>query len=204
MLKHICVFSSSSDAVAPGYFEAAREVGAWIACKRMTLVYGGGRIGLMGALALAVHQHGGNVIGVIPRYLRKQEVVYESADELIVSTDLRERKAIMEQRADAFVALPGGFGTMDEMLEILTLKQLGQHAKPVVFLNTAEFFRPLLGLFEQLYHERFTRSEHRQLYHVARRPAMCLRISKPIDQPGPNRNCVPAVEGSKPVRVLMG
>ena len=171
MFKNICVFSSSSDAVAPEYFEAAREVGAWIARKQMTLVYGGGKIGLMGAVAAAVHRHGGHVVGVIPRYLRKQEVAYEAADELIISKDLRERKAIMEERADAFVALPGGFGTLEEMLEILTLKQLGQHAKPVVFLNTSDFFRPLLGLFEQLYRERFTRPEHRELYHVAAAPA---------------------------------
>ena len=170
MFKNICVFSSSSDAVAPEYFEAAREVGAWIARKQMTLVYGGGKIGLMGAVAAAVHRHGGHVVGVIPRYLRKQEVAYEAADELIISKDLRERKAIMEERADAFVALPGGFGTLEEMLEILTLKQLGQHAKPVVFLNTSDFFRPLLGLFEQLYRERFTRPEHRELYHVAEAP----------------------------------
>ena len=97
MFKNICVFSSSSDAVAPEYFEAAREVGAWIARKQMTLVYGGGKIGLMGAVAAAVHRHGGHVVGVIPRYLRKQEVAYEAADELIISKDLRERKAIMEK-----------------------------------------------------------------------------------------------------------
>ena len=170
MFKSICVFSSSSDAVAPEYFEAAREIGAWLARKQMTLVYGGGKIGLMGAVASAVHRHGGHVVGVIPRYLRKQEVAYEAADELIISKDLRERKAIMEQRADAFVALPGGFGTLEEILEILTLKQLGQHAKPILFLNTSDFFRPLLGLFEQLYQERFTRSEHRELYHMAATP----------------------------------
>ena len=170
MFKNICVFSSSSDAVAPEYFEAAREVGTRIARQQMTLVYGGGKIGLMGAVASAVHLHGGNVVGVLPRYLRKQEVAYEAADELIISKDLRERKAIMEERADAFVALPGGFGTLEELLEILTLKQLGQHAKPVVFLNTADFFRPLLGLFEQLYQRQFTRPEHRESYYVAASP----------------------------------
>src|SRR6266699_1594180 len=99
MFKSICVFSSSSDAVAPEYFESAREVGACIARRQMTLVYGGGKIGLMRALATAVHWHGGNVIGVLPHYLRKQEVAYEAADELIISKDLRERKAIMEKRA---------------------------------------------------------------------------------------------------------
>jgi hypothetical protein len=183
MFKNICVFSSSSDAIAPEYFEAAREMGAWIARKHMTLVYGGGKIGLMGAVASAVHQHGGIVVGVIPRYLRKEEVAYEAADELIISNNLRERKAIMEERADAFAALPGGFGTLEEMLEILTLKQLGQHAKPVVFLNTLDFFRPLLGLFEQLYQERFTRPEHRELYHVAPAPGDVFAYLESYRQP---------------------
>ena len=95
----------------------------------------------------SLSKHGGKVIGVIPHYLRKKEVAYEDADELIVTKDLRERKAIMEERADAFVALPGGFGTLEEILEILTLKQLEAHGKPVVFLNTNGFFAPLLAMF---------------------------------------------------------
>jgi len=185
MFKNICVFSSSSDAIAPEYFEAAREVGTLLARNQMTLVYGGGKIGLMGAVALAVHRDGGHVVGVLPRYLRKKEVAYEAADELIISRDLRERKAIMEERADAFVALPGGFGTLEEMLEILTLKQLGQHAKPVVFLNTADFYRPLLGVFEQLYHKRFTRPEHRELYHVATAPADVFAYLEAYQTPEP-------------------
>src|SRR5437867_216516 len=134
--RAICVFSSSSDAVAPHYVELAQSFGALLARRHMGLVYGAGRVGLMGVLARAVHAHGGRVIGVIPDFLRAQEVAYEEADELIVTRDLRERKAIMESRYDAFVALPGGFGTLEEILEILTLKQLATHAKPVVFLNT--------------------------------------------------------------------
>ena len=185
MFKNICVFSSSSDAVASEYFEAAREVGALLASKKMTLVYGGGKIGLMGAVALAVHRDGGNVVGVLPRYLREKEVAYEAADELIISRDLRERKAIMEERADAFVALPGGFGTLEEMLEILTLKQLGQHAKPVVFLNTADFYGPLFGVFEQLYQKRFTRPEHRELYHVSASPGDFFAYLEAYQAPEP-------------------
>ena len=133
----------------------------------MSLVYGGGRVGLMGVLARAVHAHGGKVVGVIPDFLRAKEVAYEEADELIVTRDLRERKAIMESRSDAFVALPGGFGTLEEILEILTLKQLATHAKPVVFLNAQGFFDPLLALFEQLYREQFAKEETRAHYHVA-------------------------------------
>ncbi len=165
--RAICVFSSSSDAVAPHYVELAESFGALLARRGMGLVYGGGRVGLMGALARAVHAHGGRVVGVIPDFLRAQEVAYEDADELIVTRDLRERKAIMESRSDAFVALPGGFGTLEEILEILTLKQLATHAKPVVFLNTRGFFDPLLALFEQLYREQFTKAEYRDHYHVA-------------------------------------
>jgi uncharacterized protein (TIGR00730 family) len=167
----ICVFSSSSDAVAPHFFRAAEEVGALLAREGMTLIYGGGKVGLMGALAGAVHRHGGRVIGVIPHYLRLKEVAYEAADELIVTKDMRERKSVMEARADAFLSLPGGFGTLDEILEILTLKQLQQHAKPVVFLNTENFFGPLLDLFEHLYTHQFTKAESRQLYHVAPQPS---------------------------------
>jgi uncharacterized protein (TIGR00730 family) len=149
---------------------AAAELGAAIAKRRLTLVYGGGRVGLMGVVARSVHAHGGRVIGVIPDFLRRHEVAYEEADELIVTKDLRERKAIMEERADAFVALPGGFGTLEEILEILTLKQLATHTKPVVFLNTERFFDPLLALFEHLFDQSFAKRETRTHYHVVHTP----------------------------------
>ena len=170
MLKSVCVFSASSDAVAPKYFAVAEELGALIAHERVTLIYGGGKVGLMGALARAVHQQGGRVVGVIPHYLRAKEICYEAADELVVTRDLRERKAVMEERSDAFLTLPGGFGTLEEILEILTLKQLRQHTKPIVLLNTDGFYAPLLGMFEQLYAERFTKADYRHYYHVAAGP----------------------------------
>jgi uncharacterized protein (TIGR00730 family) len=170
MIRSICVFSSSSDAVASHYVAAASELGAALARRGLTLVYGGGRVGLMGVLARSVHAHGGRVVGVIPDFLRKHEVAYEDADELIVTRDMRARKAIMEERADAFVAMPGGFGTLEEILEILTLKQLATHAKPVVLLNTERFFDPLLVLFEQLFLQSFARPEIRAHYHVAQKP----------------------------------
>ncbi len=170
MVRAVCVYSSSSDAVAPHYVEAATALGALLAREKLTLVYGGGRVGLMGAVARSVHAHGGKVIGVIPHYLRKKEVAYEEADEFIITKDLRERKAVMEERADAFVALPGGFGTLEEILEILTLKQLEAHGKPVVFLNTNDFFAPLLVMFDRLYEEQFTKHAYRGHYHVADSP----------------------------------
>ena len=133
------------------------------------------------------HHHGGKVIGVIPHYLRHQEIAYEAADELIVTKDLRERKAVMESRTDAFVALPGGFGTLEEILEVLTLKQLQQHTKPVVFLNTDGFYDPLIELFERLFRERFTKAEYREFYHVAKTPAQVfdhLKDYQPVKHTG--------------------
>jgi uncharacterized protein (TIGR00730 family) len=168
MQQTICVFCSSSDAVDSIFFETATELGAVIGQRNFDLIYGGAQIGLMGALARATHQNGGKVVGVIPEPLRwVKGIAYEAADELVVTRDLRERKAVMEARADAFVSLPGGFGTLEELLEILTLKQLGLHAKPVVLVNTNSFYDPLIQLFEHIYQEHFAKPDYRQLYHVA-------------------------------------
>ena len=165
--KRICVFSSSSNAVAPAFFAVAAELGAWIGRRGDTLVYGGATVGLMGAVARAVHTHGGRVVGVIPEIFHAKGLAYEDADELLVVKDLRARKAAMEERADVFIALPGGFGTLEEMLEILTLKQIHTHSKPLIFLNPNGFYQPLLDLFERIYAERFARPESRELYFVA-------------------------------------
>src|SRR5579859_4839874 len=131
----VCVFCSSSNTIAPVYAEAARVLGSGLAERSWPLVYGGGSAGLMGEVARAVHAGGGRVIGVIPQTLLDLEVGYLAADELIVTTTMRERKALMDVRADAFVALPGGFGTLEELLEILTLKQLRWHDRPVFIVN---------------------------------------------------------------------
>ncbi len=170
----LCVFAASSNAVAPEFFAAATELGRRLGERRLTLVYGGGKVGLMGAVARAVHAHGGRVVAVIPHYLKTKELLYDTADEIVVTDGLRDRKAIMEERAGGFVALPGGFGTLEETLEVITLKQLRRHTKPVVLLNSAEFFRPLLALFEQLFAQRFARPESARLYHVASDPAAAL------------------------------
>jgi uncharacterized protein (TIGR00730 family) len=164
--KAMCVYCSSSDAVDPTFFDSAAQLGALIARRGWTLIYGGGRIGLMGALARAVHQNGGQVIGVIPEALRAKGLAYPAADELVVTRDLRERKAVMESRADAFVGLPGGFGTLEELLEIVTLKQLKFHTKPIILVNTRGFYDPLRHMFERIYQERFAKPDYRQLYHI--------------------------------------
>jgi uncharacterized protein (TIGR00730 family) len=171
MHQAICVYCSSSDAVARIHFAVAEEMGALLAQRKRTLIYGGGSIGLMGALAKSVHKHGGRVVGVIPKFLRFREVVYEGCDELIVTDDMRGRKAVMEARASAFVALPGGFGTLEEILEVLTLKQLRTHQKPIVLVNSGGFFDRLLGVFDQLYDQNFTKRDYRSFYQVVKGPA---------------------------------
>lgn len=168
MARSICVYCSSSNLIHDGYFVDAAALGKGIGERGDTLVYGGGQLGLMGEVAKATHAAGGRVVGVIPEAMRTVEVCYEGADELIVTKTMRQRKQIMDDRADAFVVLPGGFGTLEELLEILTLRILRYHQKPVVLLNTLGFFDDLLHLFDRLYAEGFARKKSFQLYHVAK------------------------------------
>ncbi len=170
MIASICVYCSSSDAVAPTYFIAAAARGALIGARGMELVYGGANVGLMGTLARAVKDAGGRVTGVIPRAIAARGLAFGDADELVLTDTLRERKAVMEERAAAFIALPGGFGTLEETLEAITLKQLGRHRKPVVFVNTSGFYERLVDLFERFYELDFAKAESRSLYHVAPGP----------------------------------
>lgn len=169
-MKQICVYASSSDAVDAVYFDAAREFGTVLAGRGCTLIFGAGCIGLMGEMARAVHAAGGHVVGVIPEKLVLKDVAYDASDEFIVTPDMRRRKAIMEERADAFVAMPGGIGTLEEVLEVLVLKQLRYHDKPVVFLNTNEFFGQLLAMLDMQIEERFAKPSMRGLFHVATTP----------------------------------
>lgn len=165
--KHICVYSSSSDMVAPEFFSVARELGATIASRGHTLVWGGTNVGLMGACAQAAQQGGARVIGIIPAFIADHGLAYEKADELIVTDDMRQRKALMEERADAFVALPGGFGTLEEMFEIITLKQLRRHNKAIVFLNAGGYYEPLAAAMEHMYQAKFAKAAYRQMYAMA-------------------------------------
>jgi uncharacterized protein (TIGR00730 family) len=165
--KNICVYSSSSDMVAAEYFAVARELGAAIGGRGHTLVYGGTNVGLMGACAHAAQQAGAKVVGIIPSFIAERGLAYEKADELIVTDDMRQRKALMEQRADAFVALPGGFGTLEEIFEIITLKQLRRHNKAIVFLNAAGYYEPLAAALEHMYRAQFAKQAYRQMYSFA-------------------------------------
>jgi len=163
---HLTVFSSSSDAIDPAFFEVASELGRTIAQRGDTLVYGGTKVGLMGAAALAATENGGKVIGVIPRYMVERGIDFNDC-EMHLTRDLRERKAKMEALGDAFIVLPGGFGTLEELLEILTLKQLHQHQKAIVILNANGFFDPLMELFEHVFRQRFAKETTRALYHFS-------------------------------------
>lgn len=168
MIKSICVYSSSSDAIDETYFEAAKEVGKQIGENSHTLIFGGGRIGLMGEVARTVHLYGGRVVGVIPEYLNRPGITYEASDNLIVTATMRERKAKMDEQSDAFLGLPGGFGTLEEILEIITLKQIQQHNKPIVLIDIRNFYKHLIAMFEEIYKEQFAKEIHRQLYYVAK------------------------------------
>ncbi|MCX7921202.1 MAG: TIGR00730 family Rossman fold protein [Clostridia bacterium] len=167
MDKVICVYSSSSCSIDKIYFDAAHDLGREIALRGDVFLYGGGLTGLMGAAAKSVHENGGKVIGVIPEALNVKGVVYETCDELIVTRNMRDRKGIMDSKSDAFIALPGGFGTLEELLEIITLKQLKYHSKPVVILNINGFYDKLLEQFECIINESFAKHECEKLYFVA-------------------------------------
>jgi len=161
---NICVYLSSSDAVAPEFVELAVRLGEEIGKRGHTLVFGGNNTGLMRRLADAVKDHGGSVIGVVPQKLHDLGRAYDRSDTLIVSRDLRDRKGIMDEHAEAFVALPGGLGTLEEIIEVLNLKYLRYHQKPVVFINHKGFYNPLFTAFEEFYRQRFTKRAVELLY----------------------------------------
>lgn len=166
-MASICVYCSSSNAIADTYPPVAAALGRELARRNHTLVYGGGAVGLMGVMAEAAHESGGTVKGVIPAKLQDREGIAYDADELVVTETMRERKRIMYQNADAFVVLPGGYGTVEEFMEVLTLKQLGYHDHPIVVLNVEGFFDTLMSFFEELREGRFARAAVTDLIHLA-------------------------------------
>jgi uncharacterized protein (TIGR00730 family) len=155
----ICVYCGSGPGTNPAFVEAARQFGAILAQNGIGLVYGGGSVGLMGEVAEAVLDRGGRVTGIIPDFLMAQERILRDAQELIVTRDMHERKQKMFERADAFVALPGGIGTLEELVEQLTWAQLGRHKKPILIANVAGFWDPLCALVEHMRELQFIRAE---------------------------------------------
>ena len=156
-IKTICVYCGSGPGSNPRFIEAAIALGKILAENRIRLVYGGGSIGLMGALATSVLDHGGTVTGIIPDFLTSRENALTRVQELIVTPDMHERKRLMFERSDAFVALPGGVGTLEELVEQLTWKQLGRHTKPILLANVDGFWEPLLALLAHMRATQFIR-----------------------------------------------
>lgn len=162
-MKSICVFCGSSLGNNPVYSEAAQELGRLLALQGIGLVYGGAKIGLMGAVADAVLENGGKVIGVIPHFLSGKEVAHNDLTELILVDSMHQRKQKMADLSEGFIALPGGMGTMEELCEILTWAQLGLHQKPIGILNATNFYSHLSSLFDHMLQEGFLRQKHRDL-----------------------------------------
>ena len=167
MISAVTVYCSSSSRVAAPYVAAARELGAAIAQMHWQLVYGGNNIGCMGVLADAARAAGGRVIGITPQLMVDKGIGDQQCDELIVTEGMRERKSLLEQRGDAFAVLPGGIGTLEEVFEILVAKSLGYHHKPIVLVNVADFFHPLLTMLDHGMKEGFIREKVKDLLFVA-------------------------------------
>ncbi len=170
MIQNLTVYAASSMQVKQEYFIAAQKLGHILAENDIRLVYGAGKVGLMGAIADAVIQDEGKVTGVIPEFMVEQGWCHDGLDRLIVTNSMHERKATICQLGDAMVALPGGVGTFEELLECITWKQLGLHTKPVVILNTDGYYDNLLRCFDQMVEERFMRKLHQSMYMVVSKP----------------------------------
>jgi uncharacterized protein (TIGR00730 family) len=175
-ISSICVFCASSSNVAPKFLDAAASFGKLCADAGITVVFGGGRVGLMGSLADAALAAGGDVIGVIPDFLDDVEIAHRGTTEIFITKDMHERKAKMSELADAFVILPGGIGTLEEFFEVMTWKQLGQIDKPIVIANLYSYWQPIVDLLDHMTEEAFLRPEHRSIVEVVNRVEMVLPI----------------------------
>lgn len=174
MPKSIAVFCGSREGASPAYIESAHALGAEMAKRGIALVYGGSRVGLMGAVADAVLEHGGRAIGVLPTFMQTREIAHLGLTELIMVESMHERKAKMAELAEGFITLPGGSGTMEEYFEVFTWAQLGLHAKPIGVLNAASYYDPLVALFDRMTGEGFVTSEHRSMMLTSEEPSALL------------------------------
>jgi uncharacterized protein (TIGR00730 family) len=167
MAKLLCVYCGSSAKLDSRYYAASAAVGTAMVAKGWGLVYGGGNVGMMGSVAQSVKEAGGHVVGVIPGFMKERELAYHQADELITVATMRDRKRVMEERASAFLALPGGIGTLEELTEIMTLRYINRIDKPVVVYNQDGFYDDLLRFFERMTRERFKSAGMHDLFGVA-------------------------------------
>lgn len=171
ILNSVTVFCASSRMIDSKYFEAARQLAEVLTLNNITAVYGGGAVGLMGALADYMLTNRGNITGVIPQFMLKVEWGHPEVKNMIITKDMHERKHLLIDNADAVVALPGGSGTLEELLEVISLKRLGKFLKPIIIINTAGFYDPLVALLNKMVEENFMRPDHLKMWEVISHPS---------------------------------
>ena len=206
-MKRVCVFCGSSPGAKPEYVEVAILLGRTLAQRKIGLVYGGGKVGLMGYTAAAASRAGGEVIGVIPKGLVKKEVAFTGLSDLRVVDTMHERKALMAELSDGFIAMPGGLGTLEEFFEALTWAQLGMHGKPCGFLNVCHYYDAILGFLDCAVSEQFIDREHRDMVLVDETPGALLDRFEAYKPPTSDKAawalqlmCVHANPGQKDIR----
>ena len=175
-IKNVCVYCASSTKIAPVYFASAESLGRLLAMRGINLINGAGSIGLMGTVSNAALEAGGTVTGVIPRFMVEQNWHHTGLTKLVETENMHERKQLMAEMSDGVIALPGGCGTMEELLEIITWKQLGLYLKPIVILNVDGFFDSLLEMLQRAIDENFMRKEHGTIWQVAQTPEEALNL----------------------------
>ncbi len=177
-MKTICVFCGSSEDLDEKYYKEAAVLGKLLGENSYDLIHGGGIIGLMGHLLKAARKAGAEVTGVVPEILDKPNIVNNTDQNLVVTDDMKNRKEYMRDNSDAFIALPGGFGTIEEVMEVITLKQLKYHTKPIVIINTDNFYCHLIAQFESIFSEKFANPLYEKLYYIAKNPADAIDYIK--------------------------
>lgn len=175
-IKSVCVYCGSRSGNKPAYVELATELGERIAAANMQLVYGAGSIGLMGVVARSARDAGASVVGIIPEHLDAVEITQDGLDELHVTDNMHERKKMMFDRSDAFIVLPGGLGTLDETMEMMTWAQLSLHKKPIILVNFAGFWSPLIELIEHVVEDGFASKQHAELLTIAETAEEAIEI----------------------------
>ncbi|MCG8411503.1 MAG: TIGR00730 family Rossman fold protein [Bacteroidales bacterium] len=178
MINRVCVFCASSQKVAPKYFNVAESVAKVFADNNITTIYGGGAVGLMGRLADVAMRNHGEVIGIMPSFMMDVEWGHKNITELIIVKDMHERKKKLIENIDAVVVLPGGSGTLEEVMEVITLKRLGKFVKPIVFVNTDGYYNSLFDLFDKMIEEKFMRNEHRAMWSCVDNPCNIVEAIK--------------------------
>lgn len=177
-IKRVCVFASSSNFLDEVYYEDAKELGKLLGQNNYDIVYGGSNLGLMWACASQVKEHGGKITGIMPEKLHNLGVFTEGCDEFIITAGMRERKAKIDEISEAVIALAGGFGTLEELSEMIVQKQLGYNKKPIIILNTNGFYNKLNEFFEEIIEQKFANKNMRKIYYIAQTPAEAIEYLK--------------------------